>query len=334
MIPLNLEDAYSRKKVLITGGMGFLGSNLAHRLVELGANVSILDAQLPLYGGNPFNLNGIENDVDVHIGDIRDENMVSEVVVGKDIIFNFAAQVSYIDSNLDPLLDNDINCRGHIILLESCKKSNPDARMLFSSSRMVYGRITGTPVPETHTTEPLSMYGTHKLSGENYHLMYYRSYKVPTTCLRIANPYGPRQQMKHSKYSILGWFIRMAMEGQTIKVFGEGEQIRDYIYVSDIVEGFLACGVSDECIGEVFNIGSGTGSRFVDMIKTILEVVDNGEMEHVPWPEDYESVETGGYISDNTKLTNTTGWKSKVDLRKGIELTFDYYNEHRDKYWN
>ena len=212
---------YRGKKVLITGGLGFIGSNIAHKLVKLGAKVSIVDNLNPLYGGNSFNIKDIKNKVKVVVGDIRDENLMKKMVVGKDLIFNFAAQVSHSDSGSIPHEDLDINCKGHLTILEISRQQKVMPRIVFTSSRLVLGRIIKNPVTEEHPTNPLNHYGIHKLTAEKYYQVYHRNYGVPTVILRLTNPYGERQQIKHGKYSIPGWFIRLAMENKPIKIFGD-----------------------------------------------------------------------------------------------------------------
>lgn len=326
-------DAYGGKNVLITGGLGFLGSNLAHALVPLRARVTLLDALLPLYGGNPFNVEGIADRVRVVRGDIRDAAVVDDLVAGQDTIFNFAAQVSYLDSLKDPFTDWDINALGHLRVLEAVRRRAPRAKILFSSSRLVYGKILTTPVDESHPTDPLSIYGVHKLAAEKYYRVYFDAYGVRSATLRIPNPYGPRQQMKHAKYSIVGWFLRQAMEDGTIEVFGDGKQERDYLYVDDIVDAMLRVAASDRTDGEVYNIGTDERVTFVDMVDTILDVVGSGRKAHVPWPENYERNETGHYVADTRKIAAAVGWKARVPLREGIERMAAYYRRHRQRYF-
>ena len=329
----NLREKYDGRNVLITGGLGFLGSNIAHRLVEYGASVTLLDALLPLYGGNKFNIHGIEDKVEVIIGDVRDFRLVEKVIEGKDIVFNLAAQVSYIDSIEIPFEDLDINCKGHLVVLDACRHKNPDAVIIFPSSRMVLGKILYTPIDENHSTEPLSIYGIHKLTGEKYYLAYHRTYGQKTVVLRITNPYGIRQQMKHSKYSLVGWFLRQAIEGKTIQVFGDGKQLRDYIYVDDIVDAFLRAGISDKAIGEIYNIGFGKSYQFSDMVETVLKVVGRGKLEYVPWPKNYEKIETGSFEMSLEKVKMYLGWSPKIELEEGIRKMFEYYKEFKQYYW-
>ncbi len=331
---LNIVTQLAGKKILITGGAGFIGSSLANTLIELSVDieVTIVDAMLPLYGGNLFNLEAINDKIKFIQGDIRDQKLMSDLVVGQDIIFNFAAQVSYTDSRDQPFLDLDINCLGHLNCLEAVRHFNPKARIIFSSSRMVYGKILTTPVKENHPTEPLSIYGIHKLSGEKYYNYYNRTFGLDTVVTRIPNPYGPRQQMKHSKYSIVGWFIRQAMVGETIKIFGDGKQGRDYLYIDDIAQAFLALMVNGRS-GEVYNLGISERVRFIDMAEAVISEVGSGQIELVPWPENYKKNETGDYVADITKMGTDTGWVANTLLKEGIKKTVNYYRQNRQFYW-
>ncbi len=324
---------YQGKNVLITGGLGFVGSNLAHALVRLGAKVTLLDALLPQYGGNPYNLRGIEERVRSVHGDIRDPRVLATVVSGTDVVYHFAAQVSYLDSLTEPFLDVDINCVGHLHVLEAVRRLAPRAKICFSSSRLVYGKILTSPVDESHPTQPLSMYGVHKLAAEKYCRIYFDRYGVRSTTLRLPNPYGPRQQMKHAKYSIPGWFIRQAMDGRMLTVYGDGTQERDYLYVDDIVDAFLRVGATDRTDGETYNIGTQERVRFVDMVDAVVRIVGSGQKQHVPWPGDYEKNETGSYRADTRKIASAVGWAPVVPLADGIRRTVAYYREHRAQYW-
>jgi UDP-glucose 4-epimerase len=319
--------------VLITGGAGMIGSTIAHLVVAQGARVSILDAMLPLYGGNRFNLRGILNAIQFIEGDIRDLDLMRRIVPGYDYIFNLAGQVSYVDSNHEPLLDLDINCKGHLQVLEACRLENPRAKLLFASSRFVYGRIEYNPVDENHPFNCLSIYGIHKLAGEKYYRFYHEAYGMNTVSVRIANPYGPRQQMKHSKYGILNWFVRLALMGQPLTVFGDGQQRRDYIYNEDLAEACIALLLSPGTEGQVYNLGTGTGMPFIEMARLVAEAVPGTEVREVPWPQDRYFVETGDYLSDITRITAVSDWRPKTTLKDGIGRTVAYYREHRKEYW-
>ncbi len=324
---------YKGKKVLITGGLGFIGSNLAHKLVELGAEVTVIDNLAPLYGGNDFNIKDIKDKIKVIIGDIRDWQLIDKIVIDKDIIFNLAAQVSYIDSINIPFEDLDINCKGHLTILESCRKLNKNVKIVFSSSRLALGKIIENPITEEHPTNPLSLYGIHKLTAEKYCYFYYKNHNLKTTVLRITNPYGKRQQIKHSKYSIPGWFMRLAMEGKTISIFGKGTQKRDYIYIDDLVDAFLYAGISEKTNGQIYNCGSGKSIEFRKMVENIVKLVGNGKVEYIPWPDNYEKDETADKIETSIKkIYKDTGWKPKTELKNGLKEMFNYYKNNKDKY--
>jgi UDP-glucose 4-epimerase len=310
-----------------------IGSTIAHVAVVRGAKVTVLDAMLPLYGGNPFNLEAIQSQIDFIQGDIRDFGLVKKAVAGADFIFSLAAQVSYVDSNADPYLDLDINCRGHLNLLNACTQVNREARIVFTSSRFVYGSIEYNPVDEGHPFNCLSIYGIHKLAGEKYYRFYREARGLKSVSLRLANPYGPRQQMKHSKYGIVNWFIRLALEGQPLTVYGGGRQKRDYVYVEDVAEALIQAAIAPAAEGQVYNLGSGVGTRFVDMANWIAEMIPGTELRQVEWPADRYFVETGDYISDITLLSQTTGWRPKTSMRDGIAKTIEYYRRHRGHYW-
>ena len=319
--------------MLITGGAGMIGSTIAHLAVAQGARVTILDAMLPLYGGNRFNLHGILDEIQFIEGDIRDLDLMRRVVPGYDYIFNLAGQVSYVDSNIEPLLDLDINCKGHLQTLEACRLENPRARLLFASSRFVYGRIEYNPVDESHPFNCLSIYGIHKLAGEKYYRFYHEAYGLPTVSVRIANPYGPRQQMKHSKYGIVNWFIRLALEGKPLTVFGDGRQRRDYIFNEDLAEACVALMLTPGTEGQVYNLGTGTGAPFMEMAALVAEAVPGTEVRQVEWPQDRYFVETGDYLSDITRITAASGWRPQTTLKDGIGRTVAYYREHQKEYW-
>lgn len=331
---MDIREGYKGKKILITGGLGMIGSNLAVELVSLGAEVSILDAMLPLYGGNMFNIEEIKDKVSVNIADIRDISALNFLVKDKDIIFNLAAQVSYTDSQTDPLLDLDINCRGHLLLLEACKNYNPKAKIIFSGSRLEYGEIvTREKIKEDHPLRPKSFYGIHKVVGEFYHLMYFKLHGIRTVAFRIANPYGIRHHMKHSKYGIVNFFIKKAMEGEVIQIFGEGNQLRDYIYVEDLVNGMLAAGISEAGDGEVFNLGCGNSISFYEMAQTVIDVVGKGYIEKIQWPENYRIIEGGDFECDISKAMTLLEWKPSYDIKTGIEKTVAFYDKYKNHYW-
>lgn len=321
------------KRILITGGLGMIGSTIAHKLAHEGAVVTIVDSCLAPYGANIFNIHGIKDLVEVSNCDIRDKEAMKSLVKDKDAIFNLAGQVSHNDSMNDPFLDADINYLGHLNVLECVRKYNPKAVILYSGSRLQFGEIKENPVKEDHPLEPKTPYALNKTAAENMYKFYFNVHKINCVLFRIANPYGPRSQMKHNKYSLINWFIRQAMENKTIKVFGSGDQVRDYIYVEDLANAFVMASMNPKCYGETFNIGSGKGTKFKDMVEAIISIVGTGRSESVPWPENYINVETGDYITDVGKFSKATGWRASVDLIDGIKKTYSYYLKNKSHYW-
>jgi len=328
-----VNDYYHKKEILITGGLGMIGSNVAQKLVRLGARITIVDACLEPYGANIFNLHGIEDEIKVNYADIRDRAAMKVLVQGKDVIFNFAGQVSHNDSIADPFLDADINYLGHLNVLESVRKYNPTARVLLSGSRLQFGKITHTPTDENHPQNPETPYAFNKTTAENMYKYYYKLHGVPCVVFRLANPYGIRCQMKHSKYSIINYFIRLAMEGKEITIYGSGNQLRDYVYVEDVADAFISAAASPSAQGEVFNIGSGSGISFKEMVETVITIVGKGKMVFVPWPKEYIDVETGDYVTNIGKAKKVLKWTPKVDLESGIKRTVGYYEKHHKYYF-
>jgi nucleoside-diphosphate-sugar epimerase len=327
-----MSNQYRNKNVLITGGLGFLGSSIAVRLIEDGANVYIVDNLNNLYGGNLYNLNNYLPKINLTINDMRNTEIMTPLIEKADYIFHLAAQVSYIDSSNIPFEDLDLNSKATLNILECCKRVNPKVRVVFTSSRMVYGKSDQNLVTEESPTNPLSLYGIHKLTSEKYLIMYNRDFGIPTTILRVTNPYGPRQQVKHSKYSLVGWFIRQALEGKVIKIFGDGKQLRDYIFADDIVTALLMCGLAEKAVGQIINLGSGQSTRFCDMVSAVIQQAQAGSMEFVPWPDSYERVETGDISVDISKLRSITGWQPRFTLQDGIDMTCLYYRKNLEFY--
>ena len=325
------NNLFEDKKVLVIGGMGFLGSNLAHALVKLNANVTILSLDKKTI----FNIKGIEDDVEIITGDIRDDSLVNDIVKDKDYIFNLAAQVSYIDSINKPLLDLEINCQGQLNVLEAVKKSNPKASILFSSSRLVYGKTRSDRVSENHPTDPLSIYGAHKLVAEKYYTIYHKVHGLNTVVARIPNPYGPRQYVKDVKSgAIVGWIMKELMDGKEVKIFGKGLQKRNYIYIDDLIESFLLLITNKKATqGEIFNVGTKEVKNFREMVETAHGVVKSGSYKHVPWPRNFEKNETGDYVPDLTKIERYTGFDAKVSLQEGVKKMVDFYKENKRYYW-
>ena len=316
-------------KVLITGGLGFIGSNLA-TILSRDNEVVILDNLNPLYGGNEFNLfDANMNNIKIVKGDVRDKELLFELIKGCDIVYHFAAQVSYIDSLNMVYEDSDVNSISTLNILESIRKINNNILVFYTSSRLVYGKVDTLVNEECHTV-PTGIYATHKLTSERYLDIYQRNYGIPYIIVRLANPYGIKQQMKHSKYSMVGWFIRQALEGNTIKIFGDGSQKRDYIYIEDIISAILT--LTNNNYNNIYNLGYGSSIMFREMVEKIVNIVGNGKIEYIEWPQNYEKIETGNFEIDNTKL-KLTGWSPLNSFEQGIHKTYDFYKKYREHYF-
>lgn len=319
---------YRGRRVMVTGGLGFIGSNLARRLVDLGADILIVDSLIPEYGGNLFNIHGIEDRVRVNIADVRQGTTMEYLVRDREVIFNLAGQVSHIDSMRQPFTDLEINCRAQLSLLEACRRRNPRAKVVFAGTRQVYGRPERLPVDETHLVRPVDVNGINKAAGEYYHLLYNQVFGVRACSLRLTNVYGPRQLIKHNRQGFIAWFIRLAIEDRDIEVYGDGSQLRDFVYVDDVVDAFLRAGASEACNGEVFNVGGREPMSHRDLVTLLLEVAGSGRVRFVDWPPEKKRIDIGSFYTDWSKFQRTTGWEPTVGLRDGLARTIAYYREH------
>jgi UDP-glucose 4-epimerase len=323
---------YRGRKVMITGGLGFIGSNLARQLVELGADVLLVDSLIPDYGGNLFNIDGLADRLRVNVADVRQQSTMNYLVQGRDVIFNLAGQVSHIDSMRDPYSDLEINCRSQLTILEACRYNNPGAKVVYAGTRQVYGRADSLPVNERHLVHPTDVNGINKAAGEYYHLLYNNVFHVRACSLRLTNVYGPRQLIKHSRQGFIGWFVRLALEGKTIQIYGDGSQIRDFVHVDDAADAFLRAGASDACNGAVFNIGGDEPTRHRDLAALLVSLAGSGRVEFVDWPPEKKAIDIGDFYADSTKFQNTTGWRAATRLRDGLQSTLDFYRCHIDRY--
>ena len=325
-------DFYRGRRVMITGGLGFVGSNLARRLVELGAHVLLVDSLIPDYGGNLFNIDGIADRVQVNIADVRQQSTMNYLVRNRDVIFNLAGQVSHIDSMRDPSADLEINCRSQLTILEACRYNNPGVKVVYAGTRQVYGRPDSLPVNEQHLVRPTDVNGINKAAGEYYHLVYNNVFGVRACSLRLTNVYGPRQLIRHSRQGFIGWFIRTAVEGGVIQVYGDGSQLRDFVYVDDAADAFLRAGANDRCNGNVFNIGGSEPTSHRDLTTLLVELAGSGRVEYVAWPPEKKSIDIGDFYADSSRFMAATGWRPTITLRDGLARTIAYYRAHFDKY--
>ena len=329
----DLDEAYQGKKVLITGGLGFIGSNLAHRLVASGASVTIADCSLPDHGANLHNINGIEDRIQVSPTDIRDREGVDSLIRGQDYIFNLAAQGLHIDSMRDPGTDLDINCKGQLNILESCRMHNPETKIVFASTRQVYGKPEYLPLDERHPLQPVDINGIHKLAAEHYHILYHDIYGLRTTSIRLTNTYGQHQIMKHNRANFTGWLIRQAIDKEEISIFGDGSQLRDFTFINDAVEAFLLCGISDMTDGEIFNLGGETPYTILQFVELLLRLCPGGSYKCVPFPEERRRIDIGGVYSSYDKIKDSLGWSPGIHLEEGLVRTIDYFKQNKNHYW-
>jgi len=330
----DLRAAYEGKKALVTGGLGCLGSSLTLELVELGCDVTIVDSHFHMFGANEHNLAGVRDRVNVNVCDIRDADAMNHLVKGKDLLFHIGMQTSHVDSMTDPFWDIDVNCRGNMTVYEAVRHHNPECYVIYAGTRGQYGVLEKIPVDEKHRMQPTDVYGVNKVAAEGYGFVYNRAYGIPFTSLRVNNCYGPRHQMRHAKYGILNWFIRLAMDGETIKLYGDGGQKRDYNYVDDATQAFLLAGANvEKCNGEAFNLGSGKARTLREATELVIEYAKSGALEFVPWPDDRKAIETGDYFADYAKFTEAVGWKPQFEMEEGLARTVEFYAANKDHYW-
>ncbi len=313
---------------MITGGLGFIGSNLAHQLVALGARVLLIDSLIEQYGGNLFNIRGIEDRVRVNIADIRQESTMNYLVRDQDVIFNLAGQVSHIDSMQDPYTDLEINCRSQLSILQACRRHNPSVKVVFAGTRQVYGRVDTLPVSESHLVRPTDVNGINKAAGEYYHLVYNSVFGVRACSLRLTNVYGPRQLLKHNRQGFIAWFIRQAIEDREIQIFGDGRQLRDFVYVDDAADAFLRAGASDASNGQVFNVGGLEPIAHRELVDLLIAVAGSGRYRLVDWPPDKKAIDIGDFYADSSLIGRTLGWTPVTPLRDGLAKTIAFYREH------
>lgn len=325
------KEIFSDKGVLITGGLGFIGSNLARRLVELGADVTLVDSLIPEYGGNLFNIAGIEERVKVNISDVRDEHSMKYLVQDVDYLFNLAGQTSHMDSMQDPITDMEINAKAQLFILEACRKYNPDIKIIFASTRQIYGKPQYLPVDEKHPLNPVDINGINKLAGEWYHLLYNNVYGIKTCVLRLTNTIGPGMRIKDARQTFLGIWVRLLVEGKSFEVW-DGDQLRDFTYVDDAVDAFLLAAISDNTNGGIFNLGGENAISLKKLAELLVNVSNGGKYILKEFPSDRKRIDIGDYYSDYNLISSTIGWKPKVPLQEALRLTLDYYRKYLDRY--
>jgi UDP-glucose 4-epimerase len=319
------------KKVIVTGGLGFIGSNLARRLVNLDADVLIIDNCTPEYGANMANIADIRDRVTVNFSDVRDRYSLKYLLQGRDYLFNLAGQTSHLDSMTDPFADLEINCTAQLSILEACRQYNPDIRVVFTSTRQLYGKPDYLPVDEKHVLRPVDVNGINKMAGEWYHILYSNVYGVRSTALRLTNTYGPGMRIKDARQTFLGIWVRLLLQGQPIEVWG-GEQVRDYTYVEDVVDAIMLAAIEPEAIGKIFNLGGDGVISLKDTADLMIKLNNGGHYDIREFPAERARIDIGDYYSDFSLITEALGWKPKVSLEAGMRKTLDYYREHLESY--
>lgn len=326
-------NPYLNARVLITGGLGFIGSNLGKKLLALGAKVTLVDSLIPQYGGNLFNIDSIRNRVTVNICDVRDPFALAHLIKDQNYLFNLAGQTSHMDSMTDPQTDLDINASAQLSILEACRKINRCIKIVFASTRQLYGKPDYLPVDEKHPIRPVDVNGINKLAGEWYHLLYNNVYGIRTCALRLTNTYGPGMRVKDARQTFLGIWIRLLIEGKPIKVFGDGLQLRDFNFVDDCVDAMLLAGASETANGKVYNLGSSEVVNLKSLAEMLTSLGTSGSYELIPFPTERKAIDIGDYYSDFSLISQELGWQPKIGLHEGLHRTLDYYQTHQKHYW-
>jgi len=329
--PPTFAAAFRSKRVLITGGLGFIGSNLARQLVRLGAEVTLVDSLIPEYGGNMRNIRGLEDKLRVNISDMRNRHSWPALLSGVDFLFNLAGQTSHMDSMTDPETDLEINCRAQLTLLEACRRHNPKIRLVFASTRQIYGRPDYLPVDEKHPLRPVDVNGINKLAGEEYHVLYSQVHGVASTVLRLTNTIGPGMRVKDARQTFVGVWIKQLLQDEPIEVWG-GEQLRDFTYVDDAVEAFLLSAVHPDAVGRVFNLGGKGQISLRELGEMAVAVAGQGSFTVRAFPADRRKIDIGDYYSDCRLIEATIGWQPRTTIKTALTKTIAYYRRELPYY--
>ncbi len=322
----------SKQKVLITGGMGFIGSNLARRLIKYDNQVTVVDSLVPEYGGNVRNLYDLQDQVTINLSDVRDPFSINELIKDQNYLFNLAGQTSHLDSMENPFTDLDINAKAQLSILEACRKNNPDIRIVFASTRQIYGKPQYLPVDEKHALHPADVNGVNKIAGESYHILYNEVYGIASSVLRLTNTYGPRMRIKDARQTFLGIWIRNLLEGKPIQIFGDGKQRRDYNFVEDVIDALLIGATRTEAVGKVYNLGSPDPLSLEDTAKVMCKLTHGSAYEFVAFPKDRQAIDVGDFICDYSSFASSFGWEPRVSFEDGMLRSFEYFKEEIEHY--
>lgn len=327
------NNLFTDKNILITGGLGFIGSNLACRLISEGAGVTLVDSLIPEYGGNLRNIDGIEDKVKINISDVRDVHSMRYLVQGQDYLFNLAGQTSHIDSMQDPYTDLEINCRAQLSILETCRQYNQGIKIIFASTRQIYGKPDYLPVDEKHLLRPVDVNGINKMAGEWYHILYNNVHGIRACALRLTNTYGPRMRIKDARQTFVGIWIRNLLEKKPILIFGDGSQLRDFNFVDDVVDALMMCALDERANGQIFNTGGVERINLLDLARILIECNNGqGEYQIVSFPEDRKAIDIGDYYSDYSYINNSLGWKPNIKIKDGLVETLEFYRKNLSFY--
>ena len=328
------DELFSGANVLITGGLGFIGSSLARQLVALQAKVTLVDSLVSEYGGNLFNIHDFRDKVSIELTDVRDTKAIATLIKKRDFLFNLAGQTSHLDSMADPLTDLSINAVAQLHILEACRLHNPDVKIVFASTRQIYGRPEYLPVDEKHPINPVDVNGINKLAGESYHLLYNNIYKIRACALRLTNTYGPGMRVKDARQTFLGVWLRRVIEGKPIQVYGDGTQLRDFNFVTDVVKALLRAAGDPASEGQLFNLGHREHISLEELAALLVRLNEHGGYELIPFPADQKAIDIGDYYGDFSKIQNALGWSPEVLLESGLAVTLAYYRKHHAHYWD
>jgi nucleoside-diphosphate-sugar epimerase len=327
-----MVNLLSGKKILITGGVGFIGSNLVRKLVDLNNQVTVIDSLIPEYGGNLRNLQDIQDKITFSLSDVRDVGVINDLIKGHEYLFNLAGQTSHMDSMHDPITDLDINAKAQLSILEACRKYNPDIRIVFASTRQIYGKPKYFPVDEKHPLHPVDVNGINKIAGEQYHILYQEVYGIASSVLRLTNTYGPRMRIKDARQTFLGIWIRNLLQGKPIQVFGDGKQRRDYNYVEDVLDALLIAATEEKAVGKVYNLGAPDPLSLEDSAKIMCQEIEGSDYQMIPFPEERKAIDVGDFICDYSAFHNQFGWEPQVNFEEGIQRSFKYFKDEIEHY--